>query len=122
MADTLDKLHLALGEKSLCFHTEVCNADSQRTTSQAWDNIHKLGTEAQKSQSTYRQVQNTLKCLDIKPEYLATLHDIGDEDLKVSGDLTDERRFGQRSDTLPWFWMTGEPVGTSGSQMQECKY
>ena len=67
-------------------------------------------------------MQNALKRLDIKPEYLATLHGIGDEDLKVSGDLTDERRFGQQSDTLPWFWMTGEPVGTSGSLMQECKY
>ena len=46
VADTLDKLYLALGEKSLCFRTEVCNEDSQRTTSQAWDNIHKLDTEA----------------------------------------------------------------------------
>ena len=41
VADALDKLCLALGEKSLCFRTEVCNADSQRTTSRAWDNIHK---------------------------------------------------------------------------------
>ena len=122
VADTLDKLCLALSEKSLCFRTEVHNADSQWTTSWAWDNIHKLDTEAQKSQSTYHQVQNALKRLDIKPEYLATLHDIGDKDLKVSGDLTDERRFGQQSDMLPWFWMTGEPVGTSGSRMQECKY
>ena len=122
VVDTLDKLCLALSEKSLCFHTEVHNADSQWTTSRAWDNIHKLDTEARKSQSTYHQVQNALKRLDIEPEYLATLHDIGDKDLKVSGDLTDERRFGQQSDTLPWFWMTGEPVGTSGSRMQECKY
>ena len=39
VADALDKLRLALGEKSLCFHTEVRNADSQQTTSRAWDNI-----------------------------------------------------------------------------------
>ena len=46
VADALDKLHLALSEKSLCFCTEVHNVDSQRTTSRAWDNIHKLDTEA----------------------------------------------------------------------------
>ena len=122
VADALDKLHLALSKKSLCFCTEVHNVDSQWTTSRAWDNIHKLDTEARKSRSTYRQAWNALKCLDIEPEYLATLHDISDKDLKVSGDLTDERRFGQQSDMLPWFWMTGESVGTSGSRMQECKY
>ena len=49
VADALDKLGLALGEKSLCFRTEVRNADSQWTTSRAWDNIHKLDTEARKS-------------------------------------------------------------------------
>jgi hypothetical protein len=31
--DALEGLCLALGEKSLCFQTEVCNADSQQTTS-----------------------------------------------------------------------------------------
>ena len=33
VADSLDGLRLALGEKSLCFWTEVRNADSQWTTS-----------------------------------------------------------------------------------------
>ena len=33
VTDALDKLRLALGEKSLCFRTEVRNVDSQRTTS-----------------------------------------------------------------------------------------
>jgi len=32
VADALEGLCLALGEKSLCFQTEVCNANSQRTT------------------------------------------------------------------------------------------
>ena len=35
VADSLDGLRLALGEKSLCFQTEVRNADSQWTTSRA---------------------------------------------------------------------------------------
>ena len=59
--------------------------------------------------------------LDINPEYLERHHDITDDDLKVTGDLTDEQRFGQRSDTLPWFWRIGELVSSSGSRMQECR-
>jgi hypothetical protein len=53
-------------------------------------------------------------------EYLATLSDITNDNLKVAGNLTDEWRFGQRSDTLPWFWQIGEAVDSSGPGMQEC--
>jgi hypothetical protein len=35
VADALEGLRLALGEKSLCFRTEVRNANSQRTTTRA---------------------------------------------------------------------------------------
>ena len=48
VTDALDGLRLVLGEKSLCFRTEVQNANSQRTTSRTWDNVHKLDTEARK--------------------------------------------------------------------------
>ena len=120
VTDALDGLRLALGEKSLCFRTEVRNANSQRTTSRTWDNVHKLDTEARKLQSTYRTARNALQRLNIDPEYLETLRDITDDELKVAGDITDDQRFGQRSDALPWFWRIGEPVGSSGPRMQEC--
>ena len=35
-----------IGEISLCFYTDVHNKNMQQTTSWAWDNIHKLDTEA----------------------------------------------------------------------------
>jgi len=123
VTDALEGLRLALGEKSLCFRTEVRNADSQRTTNRAWDNVHKLDAEARKCRTTYRRARTALECLSIDPNYLATLHNITDDDLKVAGDLTDERRFGQRSDTLPWFWRFGETIhDSSGPGMQECMY
>jgi len=37
VSDALEGLHLALGEKSLCFWAEVRNANSQWTTNCAWD-------------------------------------------------------------------------------------
>jgi len=123
VTDALEGLRLALGEKSLCFRTQVRNADTQRTTSRAWDNVHKLDAEARRCRSTYRHAWNALQRLSVDPEYLATLRDITDNDLTVAGDLTDARRFGQRSDTLPWFWRIGEAVNDSdGPGMQECMY
>ena len=123
VTDALEGLRLVLGEKSLCFRTEVRNADSQRTTNRAWDNVHKLDAEARRCRSTYRNARNALQRLSVDPEYLATLCDITDNDLKVAGDLTDPGRFGQRSETLPWFWRIGEVINDSnGPGIQECMY
>jgi hypothetical protein len=120
VSEALEGLRLALGEKSLCFRTEVRNADSQRTTHRAWDNVHKFDTKARKCRSTYRHARSALQRLAIDQEYLRTLHPITDDDLKVAGDLTDERRFGQRSDALPWFWRIGDAVEMNGPRMEEC--
>jgi hypothetical protein len=122
VSDALEGLRLALGEKSLCFRTEVRNADSQRTTTRAWDKVHKFDADAQKCRSIYRHARSALQHLQVDPKYLETLHAITDDDLKLAGDLTDERRFGQRSDTLPWFWRIGDTVEMNGPQMEECTY
>ena len=71
--------------------------NSQRTTHRAWDNVHKLDAQALKCQSTYRHAQSALQHLAFNQEYLVTLHNITNDDLKVAGDLTNEQRFGQRS-------------------------
>jgi hypothetical protein len=98
--DALEGLCLALSEKSLCFRTEVQNTDSQWTTYQAWDNVHKLDTEARKCQTIYCHARIALQHLSCDPECLATLQDITKDNLKVTGDITDKQQFGQQSDTL----------------------
>ena len=63
--------------------------------------------------------------LPVDPEYLETLHDIGEDDMKMSGDITDEHRFGQRSDKLPWFWRLDEnphAKDLSSPRMHECTF
>ena len=92
-------------------------------TNCAWDWVHKFDANAQQYHSTYRYARNALQHLHIDPEYLGTLHDITDDDMKVAGDLTDERQFRQRSDTLPLFWRIGREDGSDAPdapQMQEC--
>lgn len=123
--DALEDLRLALGEKSLCFRAEVRNADSQRTTQRAWDNVHKFDSDARKHRNMYNHARNALERLPIEPEYLDTLQDITENDMKMSGDITEEHRFGQRSDTLAWFWRQDGnlmPSDDSSLRMQECMY
>jgi hypothetical protein len=60
VTDALEGLCLTLGEKSLCFQTEVHNVGSQQTTHRAWDNVHKLDAEAQKCWTTYQHMQSAL--------------------------------------------------------------
>ena len=55
VTDALEGLHLALVEKSLCFHNEVCNVDSQWTTQRSWANVHKMDGEAQRHRYLYEQ-------------------------------------------------------------------
>ena len=104
VSEALDNLRLVLGEKSLTFCTDVRNAHSQRTISRSWDNVHRYDEHARLEKDWYQLARTALQSLSADEEYLHSLWDITDDDLKVSSDLTDERRFGQCSDVLPWFW------------------
>jgi len=123
--DSLEGLRLALGEKSLCFRAEIRNANSQRTTQRAWANIHKHDADARKHRQMYTHARAALQRLPGDQDYLNTLHDITENDMKMSGDITEENRFGQRSDILAWFWRQGgdpDSDDLSSPRMHECKY
>ena len=83
---------------------QIRNANSQQTTHRAWDNVHRLDAEACKWWSFYLLARSALQHLPTDLDYLTMLHDITDDDLKLSGDITHKQRFGQRLDILPWFW------------------
>lgn len=123
--NSLENLRLALGEKSLCFRAEVRNARSQRTTQRAWDNIHKFDSEARKHRNMYTHTRDALRRLPVNGQYLDTLQDITEGDMKMSGDITEENRFGQRSESLAWFWRQGadpDANNITSPQMQECTF
>jgi hypothetical protein len=121
--DLLEGLRLALGEKSLAFRSDVRNANSQRTSHRAWANVHKFDAEARKHRKMYNHSRAALKRLEAFPDYLSTLHDITEDDMKMSGDLTEENRYGQRSEILPWFWRLDSGLSAedqSSPRMREC--
>lgn len=125
ISDALEGLRLALGEKSLCFRGQVRDANSQRTSQRAWSNVHKHDAEARKHRKTYIHARTALQRLSADSDYLSTLQDITDADMKVSSDVTEENRYGQRSDTLAWFWRMDDGLSNeaeSSPRMRECMY
>ena len=47
---------------------------------------------------------------------------ISSEDLKISGDITEVNRFGQKNDRLPWFWrLQKEDMEEGSPAMNECE-
>ena len=50
--------------------------------------------------------------------------DIMPEDIKVSKDITEEVRWNQRNEVLPWFWRSGEAneEQRNNEWMNECRW
>jgi hypothetical protein len=123
--DALEGLRMALGEKSLLYRTDVRNMKSQRTSLRAWQNVNKQDAIARQHKRAYDRARKALIQLDIDREYLSTLFDITPEDMKMSGDVTEENRIGQRSSTLAWFWRLGSDAAMEeveiNPRMKECK-
>ena len=74
----------------------------------------------------YDHARNALTRLDIDRDYHSTLHDITLEDMKMSGDVTEENQMGQRSSVLAWFWRLDSDVAMEvvelNPRMKECGY
>jgi hypothetical protein len=124
--DALEGLWMALGEKSLLFHTDVQNSKSQRTSQRAWQNVNKQDLMARRHKRAYDHARKALIILNIDMEYLSTLQDITPGDMKMAGDITEENRISQRSTTLAWFWrLEGDAAGNEvelNPRMKECEY
>lgn len=124
--DALEGLRMALGEKSLRFRTDVRNARSQRTKLKSWDQVNKQDALAKKHKRAYDRARSALLHLDVDREYLETLRDITPQDMKMSGDVIEENRVGQRSEELAWFWrLSGSPAADEinhSPRLKECKW
>jgi hypothetical protein len=117
--DALEGLRLSLGEKSFRLKTDVRHSQGQRQTGRAWGKVHNLDKQARSHRHAYRQHYAALQKLNLFTEELGELQDITDQDMKVPGDLTEEARYNQSRDKLPWFWVlrtedSGEPAETLG--------
>ena len=56
---------------------------------------------------SYHRARKLLFHLEANQDILQKFQLIKPDELEVSKDITEENRFGQGSDILPWFWRIG---------------
>jgi len=120
--DALEALRAGLAEKSLRFRTEVKPAKSQRTMTRAWDSINRADKQIKAAVQSYNLARGALEELQVSSELLSQYKEIQKKDLKMSRDVVEENRIGQRSSKLPWFWRLDRKLNEDrGEFLKECK-
>jgi hypothetical protein len=120
--DSLERLRECLAEKSLWFRTGVRSAKGQKKTTRAWDSIHRVEDQIKQTVVAYRAARDAIRELGEAAD-LERFQEITKSDLKMSGDIVEENRVGQKSSVLPWFWrLDRRPKGYCGEYEKECEY
>jgi hypothetical protein len=120
--DALEGLRSALGEKSLIFRAQLRNAKSQKQSTKSWDAVHRINNRIKVQLHVYHNARQALIQLGVSTEVQAKFQEIKKEHLKMSGNILEENRFGQRNDVVAWFWRLG-PNGLQSKErwMNECE-
>ncbi len=120
--DALADLRLELGHKSLLFRTKVRNSKNTKGKTRAWRDVARSSMEVMKHVRRYQRARRALTELGADQEILLKYKDIRREDLKMSADILEENRVGQRNTTLVWFWQLGPQEDTDRNEwMEECQ-
>jgi hypothetical protein len=121
--DRLKDLRLALGHKALLFRTQLRAAKTSVGKTRAWDDIKIATVKVNKHVRSYRRARKAMERLGADDLILGKYQVLEQEHLKLSGDITEENRVGQRSDALPWFWrLDGQNMDQDDTWMQECEW
>jgi hypothetical protein len=120
--DCLQALRMALGHKAVLFRTKMRNATTSIRKTRTWDDIKVVTVKVNKHARAYRRARNALERLGADDAMMRRYEKLEKEDLKLSKDVTEENRFGQRNDVLPWFWrLEGQNSDQDDTLMQECR-
>lgn len=121
--DALADLRMALGYKSLVFRKDVRGASSQKEKTRSWDKASAAQQRVTVAVAIYRCARNALEVLKAGTTILDKYKVIVEQDLKISPDIVEENRIGQRSDTLAWFWrFNGPHPEQEDGWMDECTF
>ena len=121
--DCLQGLRMALGHKAVLYRTKVRSAKTSVDKTCTWDDIKVITIKINKHLRAYRRARKALEHLGADDATLMQYQKLQTEHLKLSADITEENRVGQRSDVLPWFWrLDGQNADQHDTWMQECKF
>jgi hypothetical protein len=102
--ECLHRLKLALGLKSALFRKTIRHAKSQKTKTRGWSTVRRVDASVRIHVRRYNGARHALLSLGCSQDDLKVFQPIHKEDLKMNHDITEENRFGQRSDSVSWFW------------------
>lgn len=108
MVDCVERVRKGLAEKNIALVRDVRNMASQRRVTRAWALVNGHGRRAHRARGTYERCLAALAHLD--PALAAKHRHITAQDMKLSQDITEEKRVGQKAYTLPWIWTRGTGV------------
>lgn len=119
--ESLAKLRLAIGNKSLLLRGQVRKADGQKQRTRAWDDVSSTEAKIKLHQQSYNSARQALVALDAPEDIMDKYQFLSDDDLQVNADITEENRFGQRNHELPWIWRVhGQNLNNNDDWMEEC--
>ena len=120
--DSLHKLRTHLGHKSILYRMNFRSSTSVRTDTRCKQNIRRVALKITRDVRRYHRARESLSRLEASQEILQKYQLIKPDELGVSKDITEENRFGQSSDSLPWFWrIGGSQPEPSDVWDEECK-
>ena len=121
--DCLQGLRLALGHKSILYRNKARSSKSSVDKTRVKGDIKATAIKVDKHVRAYRRARKALEHLGANDFTLAKFQKLQTADLKLSADITEENRVGQRSDTLPWFWrLDVKNADQNDAWMQECGF
>ena len=119
----LHDLRVALGHKALVFRMKVRKANTSKGKTRSWDEIKMANVQVTKVVRAYRRAHLALRKLGADPVVLDRFQEITPEDLQLNKDVTEENRYGQRQDVLPWFWRMGSDEEQNHDEwLTECEF
>ena len=120
--DSLENLKTHLGHKSILYRMNFRSSTSVRTDTRSKQDIRRTALKITKDVRSYHRARESLSRLEASQDILQKYQLIKPDELGVSKDITEENRFGQSSDILPWFWRIGESqLRPSDIWNEECK-
>jgi hypothetical protein len=103
-SDALQQLRLSLGLKSALLRSTVSVAKSQYTKTRAWRAVNVVDVSVRRHAQQYRHAHQALLNLGASTSVMANFPVLKKEDLKLSRDIMEENRFGQKSEHVTWIW------------------
>jgi len=120
--DSLHKLRTHLGHKSILYRMNFRSSTSVRTDTRSKHDIRRVALKITRDVRSYHRARESLSRLEASQDVLQKYQLIKPNELGVSKDITEENRFGQGSDLLPWFWrIGGSQVEPSSVWNDECE-